>query len=30
MWVNPQFYADMLTFTMEILNEKVLCNNLCK
>ena len=23
MWVNPQFYADMFTFTKEILNEKV-------
>ena len=23
MWVNPQFYADMSTFTQEILNGKV-------
>ena len=23
MWVNPQFYADMFTFTKEILNGKV-------
>ena len=31
-WVNPQFYADMFTFTEEILNGKVhfLCIDLCK
>ena len=29
---NPQFYADMVTFTKLILNEKVdfLCMDLCK
>ena len=30
MWVNPQFYADMFTFTKEILNGKVhFCALIC-
>ena len=26
MWLNPQFPADLVTFTVEILNRKLLCS----
>ena len=31
MWPNPQFPTDLVTFTEEILNEKLdfLCNEVC-